>query len=105
MACDLRLPPLPLAGNVSVEKVIPNHELVTRLSLEHEELQRSQLDSSPGSATDREPGGSFTQPRASSSFQDSDEFGTFGGIMIGNRIQIPQGVSRAAAVPIGNQVC
>ncbi|CAN0403314.1 unnamed protein product [Lampetra planeri] len=90
-----------LLGNVSVEKVIPNHELVTRLSLEHEELQRSQLDSSPGSATDREPGGSFTQPRASSSFQDSDEFGTFGGIMIGNRIQIPQGSAPSDVGPLG----
>ncbi|XP_032803477.1 WD repeat-containing protein 81 isoform X1 [Petromyzon marinus] len=89
-----------LLGNVSVEKVIPNHELVTRLSLEHEELQRSQLESSPGSATDREPGGSFTQPRASS-FQDSDEFGTFGGIMIGNRIQIPQGSAPSDVGPLG----
>ncbi|XP_066219583.1 WD repeat-containing protein 81 [Saccopteryx leptura] len=100
MAYTIYVPFSCLLGDI-IQKIIPNHELVGELAgLYLESISPS--SSSPASVEPTVPSTSLeSDPQGGSCPQDDSHSGTFGSVLVGNRIQIPDDSQLEHAGPLG----
>ncbi|XP_004605036.2 WD repeat-containing protein 81 [Sorex araneus] len=101
MAYTIYVPFSCLLGDI-IRKVIPNHELVGELA----GLYLESISSSGHNLASTEPMAPSTGPEwdphsAGACSQDDGRSGTFGSVLVGNRIQIPSGSQADSPGPLG----
>ncbi|XP_059525150.1 WD repeat-containing protein 81 [Myotis daubentonii] len=100
MAYTIYVPFSCLLGDI-IQKIIPNHELVGELAgLYLESVSPSSR--SPASVEPTVPSaGLESDPQGGSCSQDDGHSGTFGSVLVGNRIQIPDDSQPESSGPLG----
>uniref|UniRef100_UPI00358FAF03 WD repeat-containing protein 81-like isoform X2 n=1 Tax=Myxine glutinosa TaxID=7769 RepID=UPI00358FAF03 len=92
LASAAYVPFLCLLGNGSIEESIPNRDLVCQLSSQYEQELLCTSDTPPVVDVPEDPVlATDTTAQSSSILVNSDDFGSFGGFSVGNRIQIRSG--------------